>query len=45
MREMRKTPQGLRCRCEVSASQRLTDGDLKHTVDFRSVFATMAQGC
>ena len=23
----------------------LTDGDLKHTVDFRSVFATVAQGC
>lgn len=23
----------------------LTDGDLKHTVDFRSVFATMALGC
>jgi uncharacterized protein (DUF1501 family) len=23
----------------------LQDGDLKHTVDFRSVFATMAQGC
>lgn len=23
----------------------LTDGDLRHTVDFRSVFATVAQGC
>jgi len=23
----------------------LADGDLKHTVDFRSVFATVAQGC
>jgi uncharacterized protein (DUF1501 family) len=23
----------------------LQDGDLKHTVDFRAVFATMAQGC
>ena len=23
----------------------LQDGDLRHTVDFRSVFATMAQGC
>jgi uncharacterized protein (DUF1501 family) len=23
----------------------LQDGDLKHTVDFRSIFATMAQGC
>jgi uncharacterized protein (DUF1501 family) len=23
----------------------LTDGDLKHAVDFRSVFATVAQGC
>jgi uncharacterized protein (DUF1501 family) len=23
----------------------LQDGDLKHTVDFRSVFATAAQGC
>jgi uncharacterized protein (DUF1501 family) len=23
----------------------LTDGDLKHTVDFRSVFATVAEGC
>jgi uncharacterized protein (DUF1501 family) len=23
----------------------LQDGDLRHTVDFRSVFATTAQGC
>ncbi len=23
----------------------LQDGDLKHTVDFRNVFATIAQGC
>jgi uncharacterized protein (DUF1501 family) len=23
----------------------LQDGDLKHTVDFRAVFATLAQGC
>jgi uncharacterized protein (DUF1501 family) len=23
----------------------LQDGDLKHTIDFRSVFATVAQGC
>jgi uncharacterized protein (DUF1501 family) len=23
----------------------LQDGDLKYTVDFRSVFATVAQGC
>jgi len=23
----------------------LPDGDLRHTVDFRSVFATVAQGC
>jgi hypothetical protein len=23
----------------------LTDGDFKHTVDFRSIFAAVAQGC